>query len=349
MNELTVFFICLNIYFIALSFVYLHHKKKVYFTKAGIKKSIELWLSKILLQEDESSAEQIHIPLKFEKHFRNKTKREFTVNQLIDIKKNLSGKIVDNIVHVYQLLGFKADSVAKLKSGVWHKKAKGIHELYMMDQQQMLTSIYKYTNSNNQFIRMKAQAAIIHFEGFEGLRFLDMVTHPISEWEQLKLLEQLKVVNFGEMKSLGQWLKSSNFSVVLFALKLVDTYQEFQLHDEVAECLQHENEKVRARAIMTLGRIANEHTPCVLINHYYQETQLNKDKILQCLLNIASDREIDFLVNALHEQDDSIKLAAARVIAKCCTNGLQLLKERANQQPEPYSEIYFHVKHETFQ
>lgn len=346
LNRLTILFICLNVFLIAFIFIYLRKKKRIYFTQAGIKKSIELWLSKILLQEDETSSGYMHVPLKFEKHFRNKTKREFTVNQLVDIKKNLSGKIVDNIIAVYEQPGFKEDSVAKFKSNTWHKKVKGIHELYMMDQKKMLPSIYRYTNSSNQYIRMEAQAAIIHFAGFEGLRFLDIVSHPISEWEQLKLLEQLKLVDFGEMKNISKWLKSSNFSVVLFALKLAEVYQEFEVHDEVVECLQHKDEKVRAQAIITLGRIANEHTASILVKHYYKDTLANRHKILQCLSNIGSDNDKDFLLSQLHDEDDSLKLAAGRAIAKCCINGVEILKEKAKEQPQPYSEIYFHIKNE---
>jgi hypothetical protein len=335
----------LNLLIIAFIFIYLHKKKRIYFTQRSIKKSIELWLSKILLREDES-AEYVQVPLKFEKHFRNKTKREFTVRQLIDIKKNLSGKIIENIINVYEYLGFKRGSLIKFKSKVWHTKVKGIHELYMMDQSNMLPLIYKYTNSDNEYVRMEAQAAVIHFSGFEGLRFLDMVSHPISEWEQLKLLEQLKLIEYGEMKNISKWLRSQNWTVVLFALKLVDVCQEFHLHDEVAECLKHESEKVRAQALTTLARIANENTALILVEQYYKETFANKQKILQSLALIGSDDNKDFLLAELQSESDSTKLAAAKVIAKCCSNGLALLKEKAKEQPQPYSEIYFHLKNE---
>ena len=346
LNKLTILFICLNAFLIAAIFIYLRKKKRTHFIQCGIKKGIELWISKILLSEDETEPAYMHIPSKFQKHFRDKTKREFTVNQLIDIKKNLSGKIAENINHLYEHLGFRRDSLVKFQSNIWHRRAKGIHELYMMDQKNMLPVLYKYTNSNNQYVRMEAQAALIHFSGFEGLSFLDNIDHPISEWEQLKILEQLKLIDFTEMKNLGRWLRSQNFSVVLLALKLAEVYQEFQVHDDVAECLQHKDEKVRSQAIITLSRIANEYTSSILVQYYSNETLANRQQILKCLMNMASDNEKDFLVTHLHDENDSLKLAAARVIAKCCSNGWEMLKEIAKEQPHPYSEIYFHVKNE---
>jgi hypothetical protein len=346
LNKITILFICLNAFLTAVIFIYLRKKKRIHFIEKGIKKSIELWISKILLSEDEREPAYLQIPEKFQKHFRDKTKREFTVNQLIDIKKNLSGKIAENVIHLYEHLGFKQDSLVKFESNIWHRKVKGIHELYMMDQKNMIPLIYKYTNSDNQYVRMEAQAALIHFSGFEGLNFLDIADHPISEWEQLKILEQLKLVDFTEMKNLAKWLKSPNFSVVLFALKLADVYQEFHVHDDVSECLQHKDERVRAQAVVTLSRIANEYTSSILVQHYSNETFTNRQQILNCLMNIASDNEKDFLVIQLRDENNSLKLAAAKVIAKCCSNGWEMLKEIAKQQPHPYSEIYFHVKNE---
>jgi hypothetical protein len=348
LNNVTLFLVGLNLFFTALTFIYLRQKKKIYSIQKGIQKSLELWISRILLNEDETETQPayLQIPLKFQKHFKNKTKREFTINQLTDIKKNLTGEVVDNIINLYEHSGLKQDSIRKFKSKAWHKKVKGINELYMMNQKDMLDSIYKHTNSHNEYVRMEAQTAMIHFYGFEGLKFLDIITHPVSEWEQLKLLEQLKTLDFAEMKNLSQWLKSPNFTVVIFALKLADVYQQYEVHDEVVECLQHENEKVRVQAVTTLGRVAGEDTASVLAKHYLQEHFTNRQNILNCLLDIASHNEKDFLLQQLDDDNDSLKLAAARVIAKCCDNGFEILKDKAKQQPNPYREIYFHLKSE---
>jgi len=335
-----------TLFFVILIFIYLRQKKKNFIIQNGIKKSLELWISKILLDENETKAADLNVPLKFQKHFKSNAKREFTVNQLIDIKKNLRGNVIVNVIHLYEHLGFKKDSVRKLKSNVWHKKVKGINELFMMEQKDMLDSIYQCANSHNEYVRMEAQTAMIHFQGFEGLNFLDAITHPISDWEQLKLLEQLKTLDFIEMPNLVQWLKSSNSTVVVFALKLAFVYQQFEVHDAVVECLEHEDEKVRVQAVKTLSRIAREDTATILAKHYTKEHFTNRQNILNCLSSIASDNEKDFLITELNDQNDSLKVAAARVLAKCCTNGLEILVNKARHQPDPYQNIYFHIKSE---
>src|SRR6476660_7418031 len=263
--------VVLNLIFTAFIFIHLRQKKKKYFIQKRTQKGLESWMVRILLHEPEIEPAYLSIPLEFQKDFKNKTKREFIINQLIDVKKNLTGKVIDNIINLYEHTGLKQNSLVKLTSNKWYKKVKGINELYMMDQQDMLDSIYNYTNSHNEYIRMEAQTAMIHFRGFKGLSFLNIITHPISEWEQLKLLEQLKTLDFEQMDNLGQWLKSPNFTVVIFALRLAAVYQQYHVHDNIVNCLEHENEKVRIQAAITLSKIAGENTAAILAEHYSKE------------------------------------------------------------------------------
>jgi HEAT repeat protein len=148
------------------------------------------------------------------------------------------------------------------------------------------------------------------------------------------------------MPNLVQWLKSSNHTVVIFALKLAFVYQQYEVHNAVVECLEHENEAVRVQAVTTLSRIAREDTAKILANHYQKEHFTNRQNILNCLLSIASDKEKNFLITELDDQNDFLKVAAARVLAKCCPNGLEILVNKARQQPDPYQNIYFHIKSE---
>jgi len=334
--------------FVLLTFSSLVRKQKLLRIQNRIQRTLEVWISKILLNEtEENDKGKLPVPLKFMKHFKNKAKRDFTIKQLIDIKKNVTGDVTGNIIDAYQQLGFKKDSIVKFHSNKWYKKTQGIYQLYMMEQKDLAPEIFKLVNSHNEFVRMEAQTALIHFSGFEGLEFLDIVTHPISDWEQVQLLEQLKPLDFIEMNKLGQWLISSNDTVVLFALRLADVYQQFQVHDEVVKCLEHNNEKVRVQAVITLCRIANDQTASILIEHYYHKEYVgNRQNMLNCLLTIATDNEKKFLIRELNDESDFLKLAAARVLVKCCTNGLEILVDKARLQPDPYQNIYFHIKSE---
>jgi hypothetical protein len=48
----------------------------------------------------------------------------------------------------------------------------------------------------------------------------------------------------------------------------------------------------------------------------------------------------------LHEGHEYLKLAAAKVLAKCTTEGMEILEAKSYDEPIPYNDIYLHVKSE---
>jgi hypothetical protein len=241
--------------------------------------------------------------------------RQLAIDRLIDTKKNLTGSSADNIIQLYEQLGLKSDSLRKFKSNAWYNKSKGIYELYMMNQQECQSDIYKYNNTKNDYVRAEAHTAIIGFSGFEGLNFLENLTYPLNEWEQIKLLEQLQSLDPGNMERVHYWLKSTNEYVIQFSLKLVDIYHLLEVHDDVVACLDSKIEKTRYLAIKTLGRIANEKTIEILKVHYPSETDGNKRKILKQVYHAGSAADVPFLLDVINTGDDLLKAEALKGVA----------------------------------
>ena len=331
---------------VSVIYLYLYFKKTRFLYTNRIAKNLEVWISAIIMEE---STDDIVMPKRFYQMMKNPWAQQFVIDELVGCKKNFSGAVAENIVVLYKQLGLKSVSVKKMRSNKgWHIKAKGIQELYMMDQQDVLTSIYKNTNSNNEYIRMEAQTGVIHLAGFSGLRFLDVISYPITEWQQLKLLEQLRLSSKKEDLSdkVPVWLVSKNHTVVVFALKLADEYQLFSVKEKVTACLVHPSAPVRSQALKTLVRLADDGTATILLGYINKEPFANQAYILNALQYIASDREKDFLLRLLKHTHDQVKLKAAMVIARCCTDGMKILEEKAAEMPEPYQRILLHVQSE---
>ena len=323
----------------------LYFKKKTHLYKAGIRNHLEVWISDMIFNETEKAPA---IPQKFRRIIKNRIGRQFVIDELIACKKNFTGITAKNIVALYEELGLKEYSFQKLGSLEWHIKARGIQELYLMDQSDTLKRIYKNTNNKHELVRMEAQIGVLHITGFDGLRFLDVISYPITEWQQIKLLEELGHSKMTERsgKAIPGWLQSTNNTVVQFALKLADEYQQLELHEAIADCLRHPDEVVRSQAIKTLVRIANEGTPSRLAAHFAGETFANKLLILDCLGKIAATDETSFLTGLLNEESNLIRLKAARALALSSGEGLAILARKSEEQPQTYQEIYLHVKAE---
>jgi len=329
---------------VATIYIHLFNKKRIFFYTTSIRHNLEVWISNIILEESEAD---IQLPAKFYRILKNKTARQLAIDELINCKKNFSGTVGETIVQLYNQLDLKKDSLKKLNTKrKWHVKARGIQELYLMDQKDVLKTIYKNTNNNNEFVRMEAQTGVIHMTGFAGLRFLDIISYPLTEWQQIKLLEQLRLTSKKEnlSESIAGWLLSKNDTVVVFALKLADEYQQFALRDNAIACLVHPNKGVRTQAVKTLVRLADQSTPSVLAGYFRKEDFFNRSIMLDALAVLATEAQSDFLVSLLDDPNNIIKLKAAIVLAACSTNGIDILEKKAIAEPELFERILRHVK-----
>lgn len=340
LNIASVFFFltCLIIIFIIL--IYQVVKRKRVDSQEILEDKLNDWIAEILALDDESLAMPEHLSA----YFKNADYHRYITAQLIVIRKNISGSALKKIIDVYEQSGLKASSVKKLRSNSWQVKALGIYELYMMMQIDMKSEISSYTNSKDDYVRAEAQTAMISFEGFSGLNFLSTTTRPLSEWQQLKLTEQLLTLNTEQMAGIGAWLQSANNQVVTFALKLAANFQQLQVHDAVVNCLANENEKVRSEAIATLTNIANTATADRLVEQYVTETDFNRKNILKALRSIANDEQSAFLQQQLNNSDNDIKLLAALALLNTCEQAEQILIEKAERQQDPYRMIFLHAK-----
>ena len=324
-------------------YISLFYKKRKYFYTRRIQKYLEPLISEILMEE---SGKLPGIERRIFRILNNSVAGQYAIDELVRCKKNFSGSVSASIVALYIQLGLKKLSQQKLANKKWHIKARGIQELYMMDQKDVLKTIYYNTNSRNEFVRMEAQTGVINLTGFAGLRFLDVISYPLTEWQQLKLLEQLKLYpeREGLSENIPKWLRSKNETVVIFALKLADEYQQFGVRDYVVGCLEHTNHSVRRQAIKTLLRLEDEETPAILLAYFNSEPFINQAFILDALRTLATGRETDFLIGLLDHPNDTIKLKAAVILAECFDEGLGILEKRGMEQPEPHQRIYSHVK-----
>ncbi len=329
---------------IVLIYAQLMVKKRMHFHIKRIRNNIEVWISQIILEE---SVDGIEIPKKFYRLLDDPKARQVAIDELVNCKKNFSGLVAENIVSLYNKLGLNEDSLNKMNNKrKWYVKAKGIQELYLMDQKKLLTKIYRETNSTNEFVRSEAQIAILYLTGFKGLRFLDVISYPLTLWQQIKLLEQLRL--FGKKEDLSdripRWLLSKNDTVIIFALRLAAEYQQFGVKNAIMNCLVHPSPAVRTRAIKTLIVLADEQTPFVLTGYYSKETLENQVHILNSLASMATDEQQSFLEKLLDAPENIIKLKAAIVLANNCTDGMAILEKKATLEPEPFLRILGHVK-----
>ncbi|GAC1311964.1 MAG: hypothetical protein NVSMB24_32580 [Mucilaginibacter sp.] len=305
-----------------------------------------LLIRKAVFHDNEDNPDAtIPLTARAESLMHNRHFRQLMTEELITTKKSLAGMASENLKHLYRQLHLDKYAFANLKNPQWYVKAKAIQELTLMELKDALPKLYRYTNDRNELVRMEAQSATVQFYGFEGLRFLNVITYPISEWQQIKLLQQLSQAAPMDV-SIDTWLRSENSSVVVFALKLARSYHWFQWHDTILTCLKHPEPVVRLQAIDCLCEIYTDKTAAILKSGFWEEEFEIQLAIVKALRSIGTEDDVPFLVSLLDYDNNEMKIYVARAITHISKNGLEILGTSASAGGYPLNGIMAQIKGE---
>ncbi|SKB31187.1 HEAT repeat domain-containing protein [Daejeonella lutea] len=271
--------------------------------------------------------------------------RQLMMRELIAAKQNMTGAASVNLKNLFRQLELDQDALEMVRSNSWYLKASGIQYLGIMEMAEHKNLVMPFTNSKSGLVRVEAQNAILKFSGFDGLRFLDDASFPITEWQQIKILEELAQLPTEHFTGIEKWLKSSNDTVVIFALKLARNYFRFELYDHVISCLNHANPEVRYNAILAAKQLQTETTASDILKFYEFDTERNQLAIIRVLEDLRSENNLPFLLNVFLEESNQLKIAAAKAIV-AIENGVEQLELQISSNQYPYNEIIRQVKTE---
>lgn len=271
--------------------------------------------------------------------------RKILIREVVKTKDSLSGGAAQNLRWLYETLELDKDTLQRFLSKKWHRKACAIQHFAEMQQEKYLVKIYREINSKNTFIRTEAQIAVVKLTGFKGLRFLNIVSYPVSQWQQLSLISQLQEGDIEEEK-IKPWLLSTNETVVEFALRLVQVYRCFDLHDDVLASLLHPAESVRLQALHALKEISNPSTTPALLQHFPVAGKQEQLLILDLLLTLETgNREVCFLTSLLKHQDEAIRYSAMYAIQQLSPAWSSHIVRRMKDHPS-FTYIFSSLKRE---
>jgi hypothetical protein len=307
----------------------------------------DLLIRKAVFYDDEELEGDKMIPVtnRAEKLMKNKHFRKLLVNEIMSAKRSITGISADNLKHLYVQLGLDKYAFEKLASNKWHIKAKAIQELTVMDMHEYLEQISTYADDKNDLVRMEAQSALVQFNGFEGLNFLDTLNSPISNWHQIKLLQQLSQLAPANV-DMSSWFTTTNSSVIIFTLKLARVYQRFDLYHEIVSCLDHEDPTVRYEAIHCLNEIYTDETSDDFISRFLGEILRNQLAMIKVMATVGTERDVLFLLDLLTHENDEIKISAARALVQSNKDGMISLEKYSQEENHSINEIVMHIKGE---
>ncbi len=328
-----LFFLSFSVLFTLLIF-YSRITKTIKENKTNVmKKKYQLLITSYMFDEGlmangvESEQIQKMIAHYNENYLQNKFNRNVLIEEILLIYKELSGDAAENLRKLYLTLDLEKDSLKKVESTRWYIQAKGVKELAEMNISSAYPIIYALINHPNKILRMEVHTAIVKLVNFSALTFLDESKYPISEWQQINILEVLSKSGNTYLPDFSQWLGSRNDSVVLFALKMVKFFHRIDHIKQILKLLKHDNLKIRKDVVDTIGELDAASALSTLKKQFYSDEKEFKLEVLRVSKKIAIEKDLPFLEVQLLNEDYDISLASANAMVANGEMGVTLLKD----------------------
>ncbi len=270
-------------------------------------------------------------------------KRVILADEMKDLMVNLSGDAADKMRDLYYKLNLDVDSEMRVFSSKWHIKVKGFRELAFMNIRRVNHEIIRCLQNRNPIVRMEAQLALVRLNDEDRFSFLDHIKRPFTLWEQINVQEMIIAHNL-ELPDFSRWLNSPNRTVILFALRMINVFEQRRVWEKIIPLLEYPDEEIRGMAIFVLGRLKVREALPQFKHIYKNETYENCLAILQAMRNMPDELVLNFLKLVLDKEDDvQLQIEATKAIYEIGEVGEQALEKLMQSDYKNYQIIIKHV------
>lgn len=319
--QLVWVFIVMIIFFIMTTIAYLKYLRSFLRKNENLKNKIEKEYEAAVInylyagnEIDEVSFEQKSIIDQFKSNTSEPFKRDILISTLLKLNYEISGEMAESIHKLYIQTGLLDYSLSKLKSRKWNSIADGIRELTLFHVKEVQDQVKIHINHPKTEVRSAMQLYLVNLFHFDGLDFLNNITTPISEWDQIQLLEALQLNSNQRVTSINLWLKSTNNSVVIFALKLAKIYNQYGVRDELIALLDHQNIKIRIDVIHLLSYLNIIDAKIILKNKFNELTLEEQIAFFEMMENLYEIKDKPFILEHILNPNFEIKFSALKIL-----------------------------------
>ena len=265
-------------------------------------------------EEETFSSEQLLIISELKESVADPFRRKIIISTLLKLRNEISGEMAESIDKLYVKLGLLRYSLAKLRNKKWDVIANGIRELTQFKIKAVHQIVMNNINHPTKEVRKEMQLYLVHLYAFKGLDFLNVLETPLSEWDQIQLLEILQLNNDTQIIDIKPWLKSSNDSVVNFTLKLAKVYNQFEAKEELINLLNHGSEEVRINTISALSHLNVLEAKNILKDSFNERSLEEQIAFLKMMKNVYEYGDKVFLQEQMQHENFEIKSMAMEIM-----------------------------------
>lgn len=213
--------------------------------------------------------------------------------------RNIGGESAQKLESIYRQVNLKDERLTLVKKGDWAVRAKAITDLGTMNMREALFEVLQYSDDSNEYVRNEAQYAAVKLGGIKALSFLDHINEPISEWQQIRLLDECMKFEFHLLKRIEDWMLSTNDSVVFFALKVARNLNQYHGSLTITKLFEHKNPKVQIKAMQTSVSLGLKSHLAEMLGRYEKADTEIRVMILKAIGDLGDASYMPFLKEIL--------------------------------------------------
>lgn len=244
---------------------------------------------------------------------------QYLIDLMIRTQRSLLGKNYKKLELLYHQIPPYRVSINKLQSRRWYVKARGIREIYEMDQKQYLKEVTKERNHENIYVRRESQIAMVVFLGWESLRFLSYLKRDMTLWQQIKVVEKLyDLYPVANLKYLRRGYNSERTYAIELLMRIIRKFELKEETDFILRYIDSVKFDTRETAIYCISSfILNEKQLNLLKEKFLNIPNCEQQiQLLKYIERISKEVDIEFYKLLLYTGNDIIKLSTAEILWK---------------------------------
>lgn len=218
-------------------------------------------------------------------HLASVLQRKIAIKQVLVYNENLKGEsslVLRSIFHELELDKFVLNS---LKKGRWFDKAKAIYvlsELHIRESK----AVACYLNDKHESVRAQA----IYFLSRQPRTIRSsfyQVEKELTLWELIQIENSLKFVYKGPTSDFSIWLNHKLSTVLIFSIRMIQQFNQFEHIPAIVPFLIHPNEYVRKEAVSSLRKLNYDKLLDEVVPRYSHESRLVKKEIIKAVESLG--------------------------------------------------------------
>ena len=229
------------------------------------------------------------------------------IKQILIFDENLKGESSLLIKEIFYGLGLYKFLLEDLQGYRWYYKARAMFAFSKLGIEVPENYVYPLLQSKRVELRQHAILYFLNTSKTDPLVFLDNLEGRLTLWQQVLIENSLKSFEV-EIPDFARWLDHHEDSIVVFCIKMILSFNQFQNIPLLVDCLDHDAEEVRYQAIQSLQTMEVSEALQLMLTHFPEETAQNKRSILYAIKKMGTYKDLQTLVPHIHKEDENLQV-----------------------------------------